>query len=470
MYNNLLIQSNYKPYIPPPKKKVDKDAEQKQPETKGQVVNPNNYNAPEQRKSSTDSFTKNESAFNAPKINITQLLIDFKSTLNAIGASEEIEEEVKTYLQLIENQSQKENPNRKMIISNLKIAADVLDGYITETLNKPSKVVKDWVDALLLQNIDFKADKTITKGAFEAITGEQPQTAKLAEKKLAEKAKDNPVVTEPQEEFQEIQSDVQLSNDVKSVENQEIVYLINKANEIKYSSPQMALNALSEAFKIAQSTDDKPAIAKIYSEIAKVQNDINNLPEALNCLNASTILAYALGDERLKTSNHKQMGRIYDDAGYMAPALSHYFASVAIDGELDDTENQADTLTSVGNMYSGKFIADTAVGYYKDALELAKVTSNLDMMSNIFTRTAVTFKNAGDKKKALSNLKNAAILSEKSGNSQNLVAVYEEAGDLMRDMDFSKRAADLYKKSYRMAEKTNDKSALIRLREKLLTK
>ena len=46
----------------------------------------------------------------------------------------------------------------------------------------------------------------------------------------------------------------------------------------------------------------------------------------------------------------------------------------------------------------------------------------------------------------------------------------EQAGDLMRDMDFSKRAADLYKKSYRMAEKSNDKSALIRLREKLLTK
>ena len=43
----------------------------------------------------------------------------------------------------------------RIIVSNLKIAADILDGYITETLNKPSKVVKDWIDALLLQNVDF---------------------------------------------------------------------------------------------------------------------------------------------------------------------------------------------------------------------------------------------------------------------------------------------------------------------------
>ena len=90
-------------------------------------------------------------------------------------------------------------------------------------------------------------------------------------------------------------------------------------------------------------------------------------------------------------------------------------------------------------------------------------------MSNIFTKTAITFKNAGENKKALNNFKSAAMLAERAGNSENLVAVYEQAGDLMRDMDFSKRAADLYKKSYRMAEKSNDKSALIRLREKLLT-
>ena len=43
-------------------------------------------------------------------MNIQQILIDFKSTINAIGASEDVEEEVNGYLELIDKQTQKENP------------------------------------------------------------------------------------------------------------------------------------------------------------------------------------------------------------------------------------------------------------------------------------------------------------------------------------------------------------------------
>jgi len=473
LYNNAIIQTSYKPYVPLPKKKVNKDQEQKQQTNKEQVVTPNDYSAYNQQKSSSDTFAKSAQTLQTQKININQLLIDFNSTLNAIGASEEVENEVKTYLGLVSTQSQKENPNKKMIISNLKIAADVLDNYISETLHKPSKVVKDWVDALLLQNIDFKADSKITKGAFEAITGEQPQTAKLAEKKLAQKAQKteetqqtDEIVTEnieilPQENSENV------SQLLANSASDKIEELIESAESKRNSSPKEALNILSEAFQLAQETGDKLSTAKIYAEIASVQNELNNLPQALDCLNASTIIAYSINDNALKTQNHKQMGRIYDDAGYMSPALSHYFASLGIDGELEDTENQADTLTSVGKMYSQRYISDDAVDYYKDALELAKVTKNIDMMSTIFTNTATTFQNAGENDKALNNLKQAAILSQKSGNASNLAIIYEQAGDLMSDMNFAKRAADLYKKSYRMAEKINNKEALIRLREKL---
>ena len=110
MYNTIGLQTSYKPYIPPPKKKVDKSDEQKQPERKGQVVTPNNYSSSEERKSSADTYTRTQ--IQPSKINIKQLLIDFNSTLNAIGASEDVENEVKTYLSLVEHQSQKESPNK----------------------------------------------------------------------------------------------------------------------------------------------------------------------------------------------------------------------------------------------------------------------------------------------------------------------------------------------------------------------
>ena len=45
------------------------------------------------------------------QINITQVLSDFKNTANAIGAPEDIKQEVYSYLSLVENQSQKDAPN-----------------------------------------------------------------------------------------------------------------------------------------------------------------------------------------------------------------------------------------------------------------------------------------------------------------------------------------------------------------------
>ncbi|MCR4881103.1 MAG: hypothetical protein K6A44_04030 [bacterium] len=472
MYNNAIIQTSYKPYIPPPKKKAVNNNEEKGQETKGRVVSPNEYqNFKGEKQPSSDTFT--HSNVQPPeKINIKQVLIDFNSTLAAIGATEDVENEVKTYLGLVESQAQKNNPNKKIIVSNLKIAADVLDGYISDTLKKPSKVVKDWVDALLLQNIDFKNDASITKGAFESITGEQPQTAKLAEKKLAEKAQTQAAALQSQENTDETQKAEETAQPAAQQnpihqDNPQVTALISQADKIIETEPKDALSVLSEAFTIAQNYSDKNSMAKIYSKIAEAQNRLNNLHQALDCLNASTILAYETENNTLKSHNHKQMASIYDEAGYMDTAMSHYFASLGVDGEIENTENQADTLNSIGKMYTQRYMKDEAIDYYKDALDLAKITGSLNIMSDSFFNTAITHKNSGDTEKAISNLKNAALLSEKAGNTDDLSAIYEEAGDLMVQKAYRKRAQDLYKKSYRMAEKSGDKETLSRLREKL---
>ena len=64
----------------------------------------------------------------------------------------------KFIVSLHQHQSNKEKPNVQLIKSNLKAASQVLDEYIATSLNKPSKVVENWVDALFLQQIDFKYD------------------------------------------------------------------------------------------------------------------------------------------------------------------------------------------------------------------------------------------------------------------------------------------------------------------------
>ena len=75
------------------------------------------------------------------KVNIAQILKDFRNTIKAIATPPEIEENVNKYLQIVEQQVREPNPQVNLIQSNLKIAASMLDKYISETLNKDSKEI-----------------------------------------------------------------------------------------------------------------------------------------------------------------------------------------------------------------------------------------------------------------------------------------------------------------------------------------
>ena len=89
------------------------------------------------------------------KVNIAQILKDFRNTIKAIATPEDIVEQVNHYLEIVEQLVREPQPQVNLIQSNLKIAASMLDKYISETLNKDSKVVQNWLDALFLQRINY---------------------------------------------------------------------------------------------------------------------------------------------------------------------------------------------------------------------------------------------------------------------------------------------------------------------------
>ncbi len=104
-------------------------------------------------------YTKN-------KVNIAQVIEDFKSTIAAINAPEDISSEVNSYLGLVERESKKQNPSRDIILSNLRNASKISDRFIEDSLKKPSTVVEDWVNALFLQHVDLKSDPSFVNEAF----------------------------------------------------------------------------------------------------------------------------------------------------------------------------------------------------------------------------------------------------------------------------------------------------------------
>ncbi len=117
------------------------------------------------------------------KINIAQVVEDFKSTIAAINAPEEVSSEVNLYLKLVENESKKENPSREIILSNLKNASKISDKFIEDSLKKPSSVVEDWVNALFLQHVELKSDPDFVNEAFRV---QIPDSKKVQQTKAAE--------------------------------------------------------------------------------------------------------------------------------------------------------------------------------------------------------------------------------------------------------------------------------------------
>lgn len=100
------------------------------------------------------------------KVNIAQVVEDFKSTIAAINAPKEVADEVHLYLNLVVAESKKDSPSREIILSNLRNASKISDRFIEESLKKPSTVVEDWVNALFLQKVDLKSDPSFVNEAF----------------------------------------------------------------------------------------------------------------------------------------------------------------------------------------------------------------------------------------------------------------------------------------------------------------
>ena len=58
-------------------------------------------------------------------VNIAQIITDFRNTNKAINAPAEIQDEINIYLSLVEKESLKENPQKSIILSNLKNASRI---------------------------------------------------------------------------------------------------------------------------------------------------------------------------------------------------------------------------------------------------------------------------------------------------------------------------------------------------------
>ena len=406
------------------------------------------------------------------KINIAQILKDFRNTIKAIATPAEIEEQVNHYLQIVEQQVREPQPQVNLIQSNLKIAASLLDKYISETLNKDSKVVQNWLDALFLQRINYSYNEEEVNPNFLVKFPDNPPERKQAEPKVQETAVQETeeiseipqnsgeiIEIEPEEltleeEFTQAKETISKKPNITIIpQDTKLKSLFVEAKKQAFSNnPQKAMQMFKEAFIRASELKDNETQSRICLEIGKIYDDNDHFVQALNSYNRS--LQYTT-DVNVKSRAHFSMAQIYDDVNEIEPALNHYLTSISYAGKSDDLIGQSDSLTRMANIFTDKY-DENAFDYYDVARKLIEQTTDSSMKGYVLSNTAdacVQFKK-GDK--ALKYYAEAVKNYEKTNSSEEIARNYKSAAQIMIDFNSPNKAKSLLKKALVNAVKTHN--------------
>ena len=411
------------------------------------------------------------------KVNIAQILKDFRNTIKAIATPAEIEENVNRYLQIVEQQVREANPQVNLIQSNLKIAASLLDKYISETLNKDSKVVQNWLDALFLQRINYNYNAEEVNPTFSVnFPDEAP---KQQQQNVPEAVQEEPIA-EPEEEVITLEDNVseleeyvpqnieeEFEQAEKIISHKPNITIIPQDTRLKSlfveakkqafsNNPQKAMAIFKEAFNRAEELKDTETQSRICLEIGKIYDDNDFVVQALNSYNKS--LQYTT-DTNVKSKAHFSMAQIYDDVNQVEPALNHYMTSISYAGKSDDLIGQSDSLTRVGNIFSDKY-DEEAFEYYDVARRLVEQTADNNMKGYVLSNTADACVQFRKNDKALKYYAEAVKNYEKTNAVEEIAENYKSAAELMIQFNSPNKAKSLLKKAMINAVKTKNEDLI----------
>lgn len=411
------------------------------------------------------------------KVNIAQILKDFRNTMKAIATPPEIEEQVNKYLETVNEQVHSQRPQVNLIQSNLKIAASLLDNYISETLNKTSKVVQNWLDALFLQKIDYSYNENDVNPSF-LVKFPEENNAKEPEQANEEKTEETPVqqeegkaeveYTAPEEEGIEIQPEElsleeEFTQAQKTISQKPNITIVPQDTRLKSlfveakkyafnNNPKKAMSMFREAFNRATELNDNETQSRICLEIGKIYDDNDHFVQALNSYNKS--LQYTT-DVNVKSRAHFSMAQIYDDVNQIEPALKHYFTSISYAGKSDDLIGQSDSLTRMANIFTDKY-DEEAFEYYDTAKKLIDQTTDATMKGYVLSNTADACVQFRKNDKALKYYAEAVKNYEQTNSKEEIAQNYKAAAELMISFNSPNKAKSLLKKALINSVKTTN--------------
>lgn len=291
-------------------------------------------------------------------IKIGTILKDFHSTLNALGADDETRGEVAVYLNAVSIQARQDQPEVPFIKHTLRTAGKAMDRYISHALGEPSSVVKDWVDALLLQQIDYHGDASL------------PAVGQPVKPSVQNQAESEPA-------------------DLDIEEKRQLKALVDEARQLAASTDTAALEeTINQALVLLNGRNRPDVEGKLLGLLAR-HYDKNGRREM-------AVSAYRQAGEKFRVADVPDRqaralfaaASILDEAGKLDEAAGLYETVLALDEKTGDAKNRARTLNELGSLHFRRDDSDAALARLKEGYQVmrqldAPPAFACDLLSNL---------------------------------------------------------------------------------------
>lgn len=351
------------------------------------------------------------------KIPLDAVIHDFKSTMNALGADEKTRSEVAAYLNVVRLQAAKEQPEVPFIKHTLRTAANSLDQFIGNALGQPSKVVKEWVDALLLQDIDYHAD--LPPDVLSPTT--EPQTGST-----------DPSQAESQPDTAAVPPESTIATATKS----QLKSLIEDAKACqKNGQSAEASQKLQDALALL-ADQNKPAWeGKVWQLRGRFYDQNGQWEEATAAFEQAASKFEVANLPQKQANALHALGSILDEHGQLEKAKDYYQQVVHLDAQFGDVKAQLRSLNDLGSLYLRQGHTGQAIETLQQAAQLLQTNPvppqvQSDILSNLASaqRQAKTYPGAIQSyQQALKTAKEAKDQFRYTNNLQQLASLYVEA-------------------------------------------
>jgi tetratricopeptide (TPR) repeat protein len=381
------------------------------------------------------------------QIPLNAVLGDFHKTMTSLGADDATRAEVGVYLRAISLQGGKPEPDVPFIRHTLRTAANTLDQYIGNALGQPSKVVREWVDALLLQNIDFHSDTPFNPPGHGESVGEKaspeasgsPAGSGKTQAHSSEQAPQNTLDTEGKKRLKSLIESAKAAHESGNAEAaanglEEALAQLKDKGFPEWEGKihrlygrfaegdgawEKALVAYGQAADCFQSAGRSDREADTRHAMASILEDHDRLTEARDVYRQVLALDEEQTPEDIAAQIRtlQDLGRVDLRLGRTASALDHLTTAVTRsqqaqrEGRTLPIGLQVDLLSNLGAVYRRAGQGREATQSYREAARLAQVGEDPALYANTLQQYAAILVEGGRNAEAMKVLQAIGTIS-----------------------------------------------------------